>query len=53
MPVFETGDLNMGEAHAAAATSQSAPSLFEGRCGMDSGCERRKAETGATYWGLR
>jgi hypothetical protein len=53
MPVFEIGDLIMGEVLAAAATSLSAASPFDGPCGLGYGCEWRKAATGATYWGSR
>jgi hypothetical protein len=53
MPVCESGDLIMGEVPAAAATSLSAASPFNGPCGHGYGYEWRKAATGATYWGSR
>src|SRR3984893_13208851 len=51
MAVCETGDLIIGEVHAAAATSLSAASPIEGLCGNGCGCERRKAGTGGYILG--
>jgi hypothetical protein len=52
MPVCETGDLIIGEVHAAAATASSAASPIEGLCRLGYGCERRKAGTGAYILGV-
>ena len=52
MPVCETGDLIIGEVHAAAATASSAASPIEGLCRLGYGCERRKAGTGGYILGV-
>jgi hypothetical protein len=52
MPVFETGDLIIGEVLAAAAPSPPATGAFEELCGLGCGGECRKAGTGGYILGV-
>jgi len=52
MPVFEIGDLFMGEVRPAAASSLAAASLFEALSGLADGSESRAAGAGGYILGV-